>query len=85
MSILSVNKCGLRDNDPVGESAAARNGESGGVFLAETCAFAIVGVWIRKSFVRLHDIEKTSSSGELQTVFIFRVMRRGVLLFGVLA
>jgi hypothetical protein len=35
--------------------------------------------------MRLDEIEKTSSSGELQTVFIFREMRSGVLLFGVLA
>lgn len=85
MSTLSVNICGLCDSDPVGEAAAASNGEPGGVFLAGTCALSIVGVWIRKSFVRLDVIEKTSSSGELQTVFIFREMRSGVLLFGVLA
>lgn len=84
ISTLSVNMCGLCESEPFGESAAAINGEVGGLILAETCATSIVGVCIRKSVARLDDIEKTSSSGELQIVFKFLAWRSGVLVFGVL-
>jgi hypothetical protein len=84
ISTLSVNIYGLCGSEPFGESVAATSGEPGGLILAETCALSTLGVEIRKSVARLDEIEKTSSSGELQTVFMFLAWRSGVLVFGVL-
>jgi hypothetical protein len=84
ISTLSVSICGLCGSEPFGESVAATRGEPGGLVLAETCALSTLGVEIRKSVAQLNDIEKTSSSGELQTVFKFLAWRSGVLVLGAL-